>query len=97
MSDVEMERICFGDTSICVTSRVCASVGSTPLRAETRVCSNSLSTDSSSSDTLQVPEQTLDPAAIPYFARITADAGTEQTDVGGFPSNRIMLGLKIKF
>lgn len=32
-----------------------------------------------STDTLQVPEQTLDPAAIPYFARITADAGTYVT------------------
>ena len=28
---------------------------------------------------------------------VTADAATEQTDVGGFPSNRIMVGLKIKF
>lgn len=32
-----------------------------------------------STDTLQLPEQTLDTAAIPYFARITADAGTYVT------------------
>jgi imidazolonepropionase-like amidohydrolase len=32
-----------------------------------------------SSDTLQLPEQTLHPEAIPYFARITAQAGTYVT------------------
>lgn len=32
-----------------------------------------------STDTLQIPEQTLDPEAIPYFARITAEAGTYVT------------------
>lgn len=32
-----------------------------------------------STDTLQVPEQTLFPGAIPYFARITAEAGTYVT------------------
>jgi hypothetical protein len=32
-----------------------------------------------STDTLQLPEQTLFPEAIPYFARITADAGTYVT------------------
>ena len=51
---------------------------------------------------LQEPEapaegSTLPDAEVKIADGVTADAATEQTDVGGFPSNRIMLGLKIKF
>jgi hypothetical protein len=51
---------------------------------------------------LQEPEEAPEGSALPKAEveiadGVTADAGTEQTDVGGFPSNRIMLGLKIKF
>ena len=51
---------------------------------------------------LQEPEEVAEGSALPdaevkIADGVTADAATEQTDVGGFPSNRIMLGLKIKF
>ena len=41
MSEVEIERICRGDTSTCVTSRTCARPGSPALREEARVVRNS--------------------------------------------------------
>ena len=51
---------------------------------------------------LQAPEPPAEGSALPEAAvkiadGVTANAGTEQADVGGFPSNRIMAGLKIKF
>jgi hypothetical protein len=51
---------------------------------------------------LQEPEEVAEGSALPdaevkIADGVTADAATEQTDVGGFPSNRIMLGLKVKF
>jgi hypothetical protein len=51
---------------------------------------------------LQEPEEVAEGAALPdaevkIADGVTADAATEQTNVGGFPSNRIMLGLKVKF
>lgn len=41
--------------------------------------------------------QALPKAEVKLADGVTVGAGTEQADVGGFPSNRIMLGLKIKF
>lgn len=51
---------------------------------------------------LQEPEAPAEGAALPdaevkIADGVTAGAAAQQTDVGGFPSNRIMLGLKIKF
>ena len=51
---------------------------------------------------LQEPEAPVEGSALPdaevkIADGVTADAATEQADVGGFPSNRIMVGLKIKF
>ena len=51
---------------------------------------------------LQEPEAPPEGSALPKAEVKLADgatlgAETEQADVGGFPSNRIMVGLKIKF
>ena len=51
---------------------------------------------------LQEPETPPEGSALPEAEvkiadGVTVGAGTEQADVGGFPSNRIMVGLKIKF
>ena len=42
-------------------------------------------------------KQALPKAEVKLADGVTAGVGTDQADVGGFPSNRIMLGLKIKF
>ena len=41
--------------------------------------------------------EALPKAEVNLAEGVTAGVGTEQADVGGFPSNRIMVGLKIKF
>ena len=51
---------------------------------------------------LQEPEAPAEGSALPEAEvkiadGVTAGAETQQADVGGFPSNRIMVGLKFKF
>ena len=51
---------------------------------------------------LQDPEAPAEGSALPdaevkIADGVTAGAETQQADVGGFPSNRIMVGLKFKF
>ena len=51
---------------------------------------------------LQEAEEVVEGEAVPKAEvkvadGVTAAAETEKADVGGFPSNRIMLGLKVKF
>lgn len=44
-----------------------------------------------------VEEPGIPKAEVGIAEGVSAAANTEAVDVGGFPSNRIMLGLKIKF
>jgi hypothetical protein len=46
---------------------------------------------------VQQSRQAIPPASIKIAKGVNASADTEAADVGGFPSNRLMLRLKIKF
>lgn len=43
------------------------------------------------------PPKSVPKAEVKLAEGVSADAGTEQVDVGGFPSNRAMIRLKVKF
>jgi hypothetical protein len=70
-----------------------------PENGEVVVCANR---NGVSPYRLQDPEAPAEGSALPdaevkIADGVTAGAETQQADVGGFPSNRIMVGLKIKF